>query len=97
VGEVEIGDDEFCPSAGGSTVSHDLHVDGNTANFVDVGNDHAGHDLSVHGNNATSGGYIDVSDNSVSHDASCNGNAPALSKDGAEDHANSAGHNNSCG
>lgn len=97
VGEIEIGDDEFCPAAGGNTVSADLHVDGSTANFVDVGNNHVGHDVSVHGNSATSGGYIDVSDNSVSHDASCAGNSPALSKDGPEDHANSAGHSNSCG
>ena len=97
VGEVEIGDDEFCPATGGNTVSHDLHVDGNTANFVDVGNNKVGHDVSVHGNNATSGGYIDVSDNSVTHDASCAGNSPALSKDGPEDHTNSAGHSNSCG
>ncbi|HST26621.1 MAG TPA: hypothetical protein VLJ76_11585 [Gaiellaceae bacterium] len=96
-GEVEIGDDEFCPASGGNSVSHDLHVDGSTANFVDVGNNSVGHDLSVNGNHAASGGYIDVSDNTVSHDASCSGNNPALSKDGAEDHANSAGHNNSCG
>jgi hypothetical protein len=96
-GEVEIGDDEFCPAAGGNTVSHDLHVDGNTANFVDVGNNSVGHDVSVNGNHAASGGYIDVSDNTVSHDAGCNGNNPAPSKDGAEDHTNSAGHNNSCG
>jgi hypothetical protein len=64
---------------------------------VDVGNNHVGHDLSVNGNHAASGGYIDVSDNVVSHDAGCNGDNPALSKDGADDHANSAGHNNSCG
>jgi hypothetical protein len=96
-GEVEIGDDEYCPTPGGSSAGHDLSVTNSTANFVDVGNNNAGHDVTVSGNTASAGGYIDVSDNTVSHDASCSGNNPAPSKDGAEDHANSAGHSNSCG
>jgi hypothetical protein len=98
VGEVEVGDDEFCsPSSGGSSIGHDLSVTKSTANFVDVGNNKAGHDLTVKDDSAVSGGYVDVSDNTVSHDASCSGNNPAPSKDGADDHPNSAGHSNSCG
>jgi hypothetical protein len=96
--EIEVGDDEFCdPSAGGSSAGHDLVVTGNGAFFLDVGNNSAAHDLTVKNNTAQAGGYVDVSDNSVSHDASCSGNSPALSKDGADDHANNAAHNNTCG
>ena len=96
--EIEVGDDEFCnPAAGSASAAHDLVVSDNGAGFLDVGNNSAGHDLTVKNNAAGAGGYIDVSDNAASHDTSCGGNAPALSKDGADDHANSAGHSNSCG
>ena len=96
--DVEVGDDEFCdPSAGASSAVHDLSVTGSTVAFVDVGNNTAGHNVIVKNDTAAAGGYLDVSDNTADHDASCSGNSPALSKDGPEDHANTAGHSNSCG
>jgi len=96
--EVEVGDNEFCdPSAGSTSAGHDLSVTGSNAAFLDVGNSSAGHDLTVSGNTAGAGGYIDVSNNSAGHDAACSANSPTLSKDGADDTANSAGHSDTCG
>lgn len=100
--EIEIGDtgtqpNEFCALSVSppDSVGHDLTVDHNSAERIDVGNNTIGHDLLVQDNTATSDN--DVSDNKVGHDARCSSNTPPAGKDGPEDGPNQAGQANTCG
>jgi hypothetical protein len=100
--EIEVGDvGDFCDGANSqpNTIAHDAVIAGNkVGTFVDVGDNSVKHDLRVSSNLAPApSGYVDVSDNTVGHDAICSYNNPPPSKDGGEDGANGAGHQNGCG